>query len=632
MATQPKGGKSAGSPAKTGAQKRPTGKQAKKPAKPSGGGVRVATASTQKRQRRDVAASTAEHQGPTMVGNYLLTPQGKKTMDLVYTKFTEGPLTFRALPTFDIDVWNESIDETGQAVKKFAPYRTGPEPDQRSDFFRTYPAVFYLGSGDNTSTFILYDPAGPDAEFAAMENPYLILHGAVRKAVYKDQTHTYWLPLIDRKSGGKDTLLQKPSTLYFFQGIVFAAGKRDYLKQGETPLGLHKKHRLPLIVLKNSAGSAVTQMLDKLQPGVDPMENDWTKVLAHGDVVGLDSGAFITVYNPDKDLALVDPQFTESSAVAAETEQGFGVSDDSETVGSAGGGSDDFKGYAARIDKHMVYRGRQTKRHARFDTEQLERHLLSKAQWFDDIIRVPSFEEQSLMIAKAMSGYRQVLEYAWRDYPQYLGEEVMKVLANATQVRVPGTPGTGVPGAVAADVAETSAAFGDEDGFGVFGEEDEESYGGAESDDSQVDEASEASEASEAGEDAVDDGYDSEEYDSEDYASAEVAEDEGEYDAEDVGEGEYDAEDVGEGGDADEENYFAVADESLDLSQEEDASEDDESEVGQVSDEEEDEAIQALKAAETKTRRRTEAAKSSGKPAAKTAGKPAGKRKSRKAT
>lgn len=409
----------------------------------------------------------------------------------------KGSLIFRPVPSFNPDVYNE----TGKL--EHDAYRLGPEPRNFTDFTRKYPGVDYLGDGDDAVSFLLYDYSSDEAEYDPSTNPYILLYEAVRRAVYRDKTHMQWLPLIDRKANDRPPL--KPHcTYYFFQGIVYRRGEKNFFGQDKVPLGLGAKDATQIIRLKNSAGSALYEAFDLRNENWDGPETDYPNSMLHGDPISLDQGRFITVYNA---------QAGGMNATVNQELAGLDGSFDLNKESKSKSRGDEEQGYSVQIDKFFTLNGTVTKMPASYTglphSKELIDRIMKRTVWFDDVIRVPSHDEQCLWISKAMKGYRDVLEFAWVDFPEYMTADVQKVLSASKQVSVPG----GVP----QGGAETSGLLGDVDlGF---------DFGAAGFSPSEVVDVTD-----------VDTGYAEEEYEQveEEFAEEEVADEEVSYE-----EGEY---------------------------------------------------------------------------------------------
>ena len=495
------------------------------------------------RRRRDPGALRDESRG---IPDNDFTITGSKipgSVALNKPSWQKGSLIFRPVPSFNPDVYNA----TGKLEHDV--YRLSPEPRNFSDFTRKYPGVDYLGDGDDAVSFLLYDYSADEAEYDPASNPYILLYEAVRRAVYRDKTHMQWLPLIDRKANDRPPL--KPHcTYYFFQGIVYRRGEKNFFGKDKVPLGLGAKDATQIIRLKNSAGAAVYEALDLRNENWDGPETDYPNSMLHGDPVSLDQGRFITVYNA---------QAGGMNATVSQELAGLDGSFDLNKEGKNKSRGDDEQGYSIQIDKFFTLNGTVTKMPASYTglphSKELIDRIMKRTVWLDDVIRVPSNEEQCLWIAKAMKGYRDVLEFAWVDFPEYMTADVQKVLSASKQASVPG----GVPQAG----SETTGLLGDLDlglDFGAAGFSSSEVVDVTDVDTGYAEEYEQAEETEEVADEEV--SYEEGEYEADaeeagdeagEYEDAEEEvgeeageEEEGEYEEESAEEGEYEDAEEGE--------------------------------------------------------------------------------------
>ena len=342
-------------------------------------------------------------------------------VELVRPKFqgVTDSLIVRPLPCLDDE------DES-----RYLPYRYSQEAGDITDWIRNYPAAKYVGIGENRYTFLLYDPT--DETYEKRNNPYNILYWSIYNAVKKDHTapHISWNALIEGPR-----YLPRETTLYFLQGLVFVQGDTLYIGGGKVPKGSRPGDPPQVVQLPLSAGRMLYNLLDEVNEEFDGPEERWEFSMRYGDPVHPKFGRFIRVFPKGKDPA----------GGEALTDLGGDWADQALAASSARGGwkkdDDSGGGYAVSLDKKLLIKGRETSISAQLNPKLAER-LKSTIVWWDEILHIPSDEEQCVIIAKAFRSARSVLEWGWADHPEFFSDEVKKILANAKQSFGAAVPGS----------------------------------------------------------------------------------------------------------------------------------------------------------------------------------------------
>lgn len=437
-------------------------------------------------------------------------------------------------------VW--CLDDAGTTIM---PCRTDTDPNNFTDWIRSYPAVKYMGMGEEAYTFLLYDKADPTYE--RRSNPYVVLYKAVYNAVERDFTapDMSWSRLLK----GRQKALPSPTDLFYMQGLIFKQGNDLYVGQGKVPLGTSKDDDPQVVQLPRSAGQTLVTMLNEIDPEYVGSPKNFEKAMRFGDVTHPKFGRFIRIFPKGEGAEGANLQGLDSweDGGGEEAQQPRRRGQQAGTTG--GGGSQG--GYDVAIDKTLVVAGNKTSISPQISPK-MAKALQPKIVWWDDILHFPSHEEQCLMIAKGMRGARSVLEFAWQDHPEFFTADVQAVLKNAKQVLI----GAAVPGEQDRDMGGEDWGGGDDFGGG---KKKRKTKGG--------------SVPVDADDDDYGDGYTDDEYDDlpEDEATAALADDEYEYEEE-------------EGADVEEEE----GDDEYEYEEEED-DESDEEEDGEDSEDDEEE-------------------------------------------
>lgn len=339
-------------------------------------------------------------------------PEGDKTLkagvsvSLFRPVWTKGRLVFRPLPMV-------TVEKDG-----FEPYKLGPDAYDFSDFMRKYPGAFFVGTAQQYS----FIPYRASQNYDRRTNPYVILRSAISSAVSAGHRNAGpWTPLVS----GKNQKLPKPVDVLFMQGFIFEHGDNHYLLKTKQPYGAADTHKTPIIQIKGSAVRKLLSMLTEPVRGYRGDPDNYEASLAYGDIVGLDAGRFISVYNPSQVSGVMAPV---SDDEAVDMEWDVGGRGDSDTDEKAFG-----KGYEVSIDKtYTTVKGQRVS--AKLAGK--EEALMSKVLEWDDLIYIPTHEELCVLLAKAFSNMPSVLKFGWADNREFFSDEVKGILASRTQVAV----------------------------------------------------------------------------------------------------------------------------------------------------------------------------------------------------
>lgn len=474
-------------------------------------------------------------------------------------------------------------------VTKRLPYRFSMEPQDISDIIRAYPAAKYVGIGEERATVILYDPT--DDKIDVKANPYKLIHRLVHQRVEYDKNapSRTWDVLLKgtRGAGYKDKGIPAPTDLYFMQGLIFAKGRTAFVGGDKIPLGAASEDEIPVIQMSRSVGRQLLKEMDLPNEDYDGPENRWEFSMLHGDIVHPKFGRFIHLTGKDADSSVDD---LDSGSGWGGGRRGRSKSvEDNDAFGG---------GYGVHIEKIFTFNGKEFPQYPVRILPDLAKQLDRKIKLWDEILHIPETQELCLILAKCLSGARDIIEMAWQDYPEYMTADIKAILANAKQFRIGAVPGSDDEHDVVggrrprrsaavpeADDVDDSLDYGEDD----YGEEpggpeaatragyaEEESPDAA---DEYDDYDAEAEAEEEDGYDDGEEGYDEEVYDEEEPESDEEEEgsDDGEYDEYEEDDSEEEAEeDDADAGYDDDDDYDAEDEEEGDYDEEEPESDEEE--------------------------------------------------------
>jgi hypothetical protein len=400
------------------------------------------------------------------IGDKTIAP-GVSHLTVIRPQMQKGPLWFRIAPTLDKD-----------NLQQFMPvcYTDDPALDNVTDWVRAMPAARYMGvEGGERATCLLHAPNNESYDPWKV-NPYYLLYRYAKRAHdnVKSKENANWQPQWNGVIHGKEAGLKNPDVLYMLLGYVYENGKDRYFKENGVPLGLGENDGTILIQLTKSGGEAVvTQAVDanpNFQQGVaDHDTSDPAAVLAayndyfekahkYGDVTSLKTGRICCVHDPE--LFPVD-QLVPTKAPK------IGIS----TNKKGGGKKEEFSHYDAFFRKNYFYR-RQEK--FSVDLSEHEEKIKKRIQFLSELLYVPSHEELALWIAFAFKPVGKLLTLAWADNPEFMTDDVRKVLGAARVVAVSGSKKSRAKADVTAPPQEELAADDEVTGSPVTDDDENE--------------------------------------------------------------------------------------------------------------------------------------------------------------
>lgn len=324
----------------------------------------------------------------------------------------------------------------------FGVMRLSARPFNFGGWIRAYPCA-KLGSTDSGGSFVqfLIDDGTHSKEELRASNPVWLLYNnindAVRKKIHYPGCHE-WGQLVIR--GSKGFPLAKPSSVTLVQGAVFLGGDGPYdmdmkAKRTVSPSGpIFARGADPedppvVIGLFNTAADALIDTLEARDPNWSGDTDDLRQFLAP-DITDIHAGAFVHIYKQGE-----DPR---TQAVATQQPQvGFGAQ-----FGSRNTQTNATRGLAGK--PYMVF---LTPTHDGTDNglpASMKGHEgLVRAKWqsWENIINFPTPVRQAEIIATRCNFPASAMEYAWRDFPEWIPASVRSAAANAVSAQVP----AGVP-------------------------------------------------------------------------------------------------------------------------------------------------------------------------------------------
>lgn len=316
--------------------------------------------------------------------NNVLVAAGKELLD--------NGMCLRLLPIY------EEGNTSGQ--REFVNFREGRGGVAFGDWSRLMTCAHWVGNPG--VCFIIHD-GNPDVNL--YESPLHVL----RKAAWDNKD----TPGIGRlfsdllsKNFVRDShigSLKKPEKTLFISASVVYVDENGQVVLGAFSEDEKEKRKARIIGLKTSATQAIYSALS--------VRNDETGDFASGDMLSFGSAKLIT-FLPENYVSGTQnviavsaagpatfqcPKFARSSNKNAQYVVGYPQS------------RSDFTHFAVL---HDTYQGHEV------SLEQYADKIVAETQSWDDYLWVPTYEEQAELLASAFP--REALDFAWREYPQYL--------------------------------------------------------------------------------------------------------------------------------------------------------------------------------------------------------------------
>jgi hypothetical protein len=274
-------------------------------------------------------------------------------------------------------------------------FRVTDDPHGFGDWIRRYDMAFKIGTPG--ITFITKDPR--DQGIDDQQNPVSMLYRAVSNACRQSQGLPDWPPLVMENPQGKP--LTPITDGYVMKSIVM----QHRNKIPPSPIGCQPQDPEVVFLMKSTAGEALINAL--VERGEDG-NYKWP------DIVDLNSGAFAQFHQPG-----TMQQFT----------QGPGATGRMGGAGGGGGGGMQNNRYECML--FDVFDRVQPVIPARIDY--LADMIAAKTTMWDDIIWVPTIEEQVQMLSKCGLPDSAVVFALSEMYAEYIPDDVLE--RGAAQLR-----------------------------------------------------------------------------------------------------------------------------------------------------------------------------------------------------
>lgn len=401
-------------------------------------------------RRSAVNYSTKVHsqqESRTGRGDYTINPRAGR-VQVVRPDWQHGPTVFRLWPQLSFD--DQFTLSPGRLAMDDSP------GDQFSQFIVRCEAAVMVGphdAGGESATFILYPP---DAQQEYKDKaPWKLFYWSCWRA-FKGQGYAHggvwdgnWNKYMMGGKGpggvGRDADLTPPKGLFFAQGHIFRAGKKDYCAKG-LPLGLDPDEDItPVMIFKSSVNDGIASLLNKRKDPakfqIDPTWSQTTpgKCYLYGDPTGyqvkddagedaLQGGVIFTAFNPEI-TQTITKHTTWDGTVGGKDKVGH-------------------QGYEIAVSDRYVAANRQTYT-ASLNAAEVELVRRRWKFWWDaedavaspGLLRIPSYEEQAAIIARLKLPPRMIEFGLLAEHPEYRTDEVKGILAQRRSAVVPGLAG-----------------------------------------------------------------------------------------------------------------------------------------------------------------------------------------------
>lgn len=295
-------------------------------------------------------------------------------------------------------------DAVGQ---QWSPFRLSPGPMEYGDWLRRYDAV--RGFGENGITMLLNDPLVNDP-YDLQTNPCTILYRAINTAIDNRQSQPDW-PALLKGGPGRRAPLSRNVPLYLARCAIFRIKSKDMATDDRSPLGLAGGDPGYFLEMPKTVGEKLVALLETRNEDLSGFEpDDYDNVYAYGDIISLDKGAYVTIFEEG-----ADPRTNQAPAPGSAPRQlAVGGGGRGNYGGDSSSGSK-FKGYDMFISKE--WNGYS----ASFNTPELEQLIKSKQKPWEDCLQFFSHQEQAFLVQDGFPP--SAILYAWRDHPEWIKDE-----------------------------------------------------------------------------------------------------------------------------------------------------------------------------------------------------------------
>jgi hypothetical protein len=311
------------------------------------------------------------------------------------------------------------------ASNQWVPFRCSPAPMDFGDWIRCYQAV--RGFGESGITMLLFDPVASPA-YDMQSNPCVILYRAIQNAISAKQCEPDW-PALLMGGNNRRAVLGRHGPIYLARCGIFRIKSKDMATADRSPLGLANNDAAYFLEMPKTVGEKLIGMLEERIESFQG-EPDDPAGYKHGDIVSLDAGAYVHIFEEGADPRQ-ENQYNAGSAPRQLTVGSGGRGN----YGGGGGGGSQFKGYDLFIEP--TWKGFAPQ----LNTQELERLIKSKQKPWDDCLQFYSHQEQAHLVQDGFPA--SAILYAWRDHPDWIKDETRSKAVN--RVSVPTDPNVRTP-------------------------------------------------------------------------------------------------------------------------------------------------------------------------------------------
>jgi hypothetical protein len=301
---------------------------------------------------------------------------------------------------------------------RWEPFRRSPAPMDFGDWVRRYDAV--RGFGTLGITMLLYDPIG-NPTYDIQTNPCVILYRAIQSSISNKICDADW-PALLNGGVGKRAELSRHQPIYISRAGVFRIKSENKATAEHSPLGLGNNDLPYFLELPKTAGEKLVGMLEERAEDFQGDPEDYVNAFKHGDIVSLEHGAFIHIFeegaDPRENVAPTAEQAPRQLTVNSGGRGNYG----------SGGGKTRFQGYDMFIEK--TWNGYS----ANLNSPDLERLIKSKQRRWEDCLQFFSNQEQAYMVQDGFPA--RAIMYAWRDHSDWIKPETKAKAVNRVAVAV----------------------------------------------------------------------------------------------------------------------------------------------------------------------------------------------------
>lgn len=336
-------------------------------------------------RRLSAAIGAAGNSSESPYQSYILKRGAGETMKPSW----DQPTIFRILPGLNPDNPTE-----------FDPWRFSTRADEYGQWF--YPvdvaAVSCEANNRTSRTWVIRDPF--DKAYNLSTNPLVLMRNAVKSAITQKQPFAInWLSLINGGQG-RGPELAGPKECWLVQAVIMEHGGKVF----EIPKGFGPDDRTVFMVLTVSAVQAVKRAMEQRKPDFAGDPEDIAGHFIHGDPIALNDGAYIVLFNREKDPRAQNNRASGHSAFA--------------NAGNRGGAME-VKGYDAFLQKE--YRGGSAQ------LAEFTNLVFDKVKNWQDAVNIPSDEEQVKFLEQVYRPFSDLLVYSLDDsYGEVLDQKIRR--------------------------------------------------------------------------------------------------------------------------------------------------------------------------------------------------------------